>query len=292
MRIEHINCGSMCPVGGVLTFGGTQLVCHCLVIETERHGLVLVDTGLGMRDVLQPETRLSPFFINMNRMALREDETAVRHVGRLGYKASDVQHIILTHLDFDHAGGVNDFPNATLHVLRVEADAARDERKTFIGMRRYRPQQWNHALQWRLYESVGEPWFGFRSVRQLDGLPPEIMLVPLVGHTRGHCGVAIRQKNHWLLHAGDAYFSADEIAPLEHHCPLGMRVYQRMMEVDHDARMYNQWRLRKLRREHSTEVHIFCSHDKRELEALRAKRQQPTIAKPQHGLVEDMPAQA
>jgi dihydrofolate reductase len=35
----------------------------------------------------------------------------------------------------------------------------------------------------------GEPWFGFERVRPLDGLPPEIALIPLIGHTFGHAGV-------------------------------------------------------------------------------------------------------
>jgi hypothetical protein len=29
-------------------------------------------------------------------------------------------------------------------------------------------------------------------------------LVPLFGHTRGHCGVAIRNGSGWLFHVGDA----------------------------------------------------------------------------------------
>ena len=35
---------------------------HCLLIETEA-GLVLVDTGLGTRDVADPRSRLSTFFL-------------------------------------------------------------------------------------------------------------------------------------------------------------------------------------------------------------------------------------
>jgi len=38
--------------------------------------------------------------------------------------ASDVRHIVLTHLGFDHAGGLDDFPAATVHLLRQESDHA------------------------------------------------------------------------------------------------------------------------------------------------------------------------
>ena len=58
MRIHHLNCGCMCPVGGRLWDGVSrgptaQLVCHCLLVETDS-GLVLVDTGFGLRDVEEP----------------------------------------------------------------------------------------------------------------------------------------------------------------------------------------------------------------------------------------------
>ena len=32
--------------------------------------------------------------------------------------------MVLTHLDFDHAGGLDDFPAATVHLLAEERDAA------------------------------------------------------------------------------------------------------------------------------------------------------------------------
>jgi len=92
---------------------------------------------------------------------------------------------VLTHLDFDHAGGLEDFPNAVVHVTAREKEVA-DARVggAFVGTRRYRPQQWDAALEWRLYPfDGGERWFGFDSVRDLKGLPPEILLVPLAGHT-------------------------------------------------------------------------------------------------------------
>lgn len=50
----------------------------------------------------------------------------------------------------------------------------------------------------------GDEWFGFGSVTVLDD---DVLLIPLQGHTRGHCGVAVRRADGgWLLHAGDSYF--------------------------------------------------------------------------------------
>ena len=271
MRIHHLNCGCMCPIGGALFDGFSRgptarLVCHCLLVETNQ-GLVLIDTGFGLRDVQSPYTRLSPFFIHFNNIQFDRKYTAIHQVEQLGFSASDVRHIVLTHLDFDHAGGLEDFPEATVHIMQVEMDAAQD-RDGFIASRRYRPGQWDEVKHWQYYSAGGEPWFGFEAVRNLNGLPPEILLIPLVGHTRGHAGIAIETSEGWLLNAGDAYFYRHEMNSPKRHCTPGLRAYQWMMEVDRKARLLNQDRLRELSLDHSRDVRLFCSHDAVEFKAF------------------------
>ncbi|WP_228058164.1 MBL fold metallo-hydrolase [Nostoc sp. LEGE 12447] len=254
----------MCPIGGALFDGFSRgltacLVCHCLLIETKQ-GLVLIDTGFGQRDIKAPLSRLSPFFMNLNRIKFEQKYTAVAAIEQLGLNPRDVRHIVLTHLDFDHAGGLEDFPEATVHVMLSEIEAAR-ERQGFISSQRYRPGQWDEVKNWKYYSAGGEPWFGFEAVRNLEGLPPEILLIPLVGHTRGHAGVAIETSEGWLLHAGDAYFYRHEIGSPKRVCTPGLRAYQWFMEVDRKARLSNQDKLRALSLDHSSEVRLFCSHD-------------------------------
>lgn len=284
MRIHHLNCATMCPYGGHLMgrpepgLGPARLTCHCLMIETDQ-GLVLVDTGLGTADITDPRPRLSGFFLAMMRPRLDPAETALRQVTRAGFSASDVRHIVVTHLDFDHVGGLGDFPQATVHVLGEEVTAAR-RRDTWIARGRYRPQQWSPEPSWQTYTADGEPWFGFRSVRDLVGLPPEIVMIPLPGHTFGHAGVAVAAGDGWILHAGDAYFYRGEMDPDEPSCPAGLRAYQAMMEVDRGARLANQARLRELVRLHDHEVKVLCSHDAVEFEAWVAhsrREQEPRI---------------
>ncbi|MDB5668288.1 MAG: fold metallo-hydrolase [Alphaproteobacteria bacterium] len=268
MKIHHLNCGTCCPPGGRLFDGTTDaprghIVCHCLLIESDQ-GLVLVDTGFGTRDVADPHRRLSEFFLHMNQIQLRPEETALAQVKRLGFKPEDVRHIVITHLDFDHAGGLEDFPNATVHLTAREKEVAdAQEGGAFVGTRRYRPGQWDEVSSWKMYPmGGGERWFGFDSVRDLAGLPPEILLVPLAGHTWGHSGVAIQEDGGgWLLHAGDAYFYRGEVGSERYSCPPGMRGYQRMMEVDRHARLSNQAKLRRLSLDHDDKVRIFCAHD-------------------------------
>lgn len=278
LKIHHLNCGTCCPWGGRV-FDGTSnglvhghVVCHCLLIESEA-GLVLVDTGFGRQDVRR-RRRIAPFFRLLNQPQFRAEETAVAQIRALGHDPADVRHILVTHLDFDHAGGLEDFPNATVHLLAREKEVA-DQKLggTFVGSRRYRPGQWDEVDKWALYPAGrGEPWFGFDCVRQLEGLPPEILLVPLAGHTWGHAGVAIDRGEKWLLHAGDAYFFKNEVRHPGRHCPPGMRFYQWMMEVDRAARLANQGRLRALSIDARAGVEMFCAHDVSEFRALAAPR--------------------
>ncbi|WBH18138.1 MBL fold metallo-hydrolase [Sphingomonas radiodurans] len=280
MRIHHLNCGTDCPLGGALFDGRSAaplatLVGHCLLIETDAHGLVLVDTGFGLRDVANPHARHDPRVPRpwrlMLNIQLRESETAIRQIEALGHRPADVRHIIVTHLDFDHAGGLEDFPGAMVHVMQREYDDATGPQAGFVARNRWRGPQLDNVQHWRRYGARGEPWFGFDTVRDLEGLPPEILFVPLPGHTWGHAGVAVRRDDgHWLLHAGDAYFYRGEMRRARRHCTPGLRAYQRLMQVDATSRLRNQERLRALSIEQRGDVTITCSHDPVEFEHCHA----------------------
>ena len=266
MRIHHLNCGTLCPVGKLLMNGhgsplarGT-LVCHCQLVETG-DGLVLIDTGLGTVDIREPMSTLpGPVWQAINQAQLRPEETAIARVRALGYQPADVRHIVLTHLDFDHAGGLGDFPHADVHVYALEHGAAM-ARMTPRERMRYAPRQFEHGVRWRLHDEDGERWFGFDRVRALPGVDPEILLVPLLGHSRGHCGVAVRTADGWLLNCGDAAFHHREIYGQRRRCPPGLRAYQNVFQFDRGARLFNQQRLRDLANDASSNVEIVCSHD-------------------------------
>lgn len=259
-----------------------RLACHCLLIE-DRSQLVLVDTGFGLGDVAHPRTRLAWLFRLLLSPELRAEMTAVRQIQRLGFDPADVRHIVLTHLDFDHAGGIDDFPAATVHLMAKESAAALD-RKTALDRMRYRPQQWSATVpRWRSYESgEGEPWFGFDCVRDLDGISSDVLLVPLLGHTLGHAGVAVRTSARagagagahgpeWLLLAGDAYFFHGEMDLARPRCTPGLRFYQWMMEKQRDARLWNQHRLRDLIRHEGDQIAVLSSHDPVEFERFSGR---------------------
>jgi glyoxylase-like metal-dependent hydrolase (beta-lactamase superfamily II) len=275
MRIHHLNCVTSCPLGGRLMDSRTPgvlqrgaLCCHCLLVESGNE-LMLVDTGFGLKDVHDPRSRLSGFFLKLMSPDFREEHTAIRQIERLGFSPRDVRHIVLTHLDFDHAGGLDDFPWARVHLLRAERDDAVAQR-SWLDRQRYRPRQWNFRDRWEVHDArKGNEWLGFQNVSAVDGIVDDILLVPLSGHTLGHAGVAMRDAAGWLLHAGDAYFFHREMDP-DPWCTPGLRAYQWMMEKDREARLANQLRLRTLRASRQ-DVRLVCGHDPIEFERVAGR---------------------
>ncbi|HXS46273.1 MAG TPA: MBL fold metallo-hydrolase [Solirubrobacterales bacterium] len=273
MRVHHLNCGSFCPHGARLINGeGGMLerghvVCHCLAIEVGDR-LVLVDTGFGMEDARNPRQLGTAFAALMNPRP-KAETTALKQLEALGFAATDVRHIVTTHLDLDHAGGLPDFPGAEVHVLSAELEAALhpalSDKLRYIG-----GAHWKHDPRWVTHGTGGEDWLGFESVRILPGLDIELLLVPLIGHTRGHTAVALKSGDGWLLHCGDAYFNHHEMeAPPS--CPPMLRFFQNLTAADNKARKSNQERLRELAARHGDQVTLFCAHDPHELEREQAK---------------------
>lgn len=277
MKIHHLNCGSVCPSCQRLMQGRggwlepAQMCCHCLLIEDE-NGLVLVDTGFGVQDVTHAQS-LGAGFLAVMRPKLDLAETALRQVQALGYSPSDVQHIVVTHLDLDHAGGLPDFPKARVHVLQQEHDAALNP-KTIPERSRYRAHQFAHRPRWHTYQPTDQTWYGFSGVREVAGIDRTILLVPLLGHTQGHCGIAVQDGDGWLLHVGDLYFDRRS---LQGQAPTLMQLSERLMAHDNAQRLANVARVEQLRRDQGRFIDIFCAHDPLELAQMQAKHQSVTV---------------
>ncbi len=265
----------MCPWGQRLVNGEgsilahARIVCHVLLIEGA-DGLVLVDTGFGTADVNNPKQLTRPFTAAM-RPQLQLADTAVAQVRQLGFDPADVKHIVLTHLDVDHAGGLPDFPHAQVHVFTREHDAMLSP--PLLERVRYRmgAVHWAHGPQWVTHDLAGDEWFGFESVRVLPDSGSEILLIPLPGHSLGHTGIALRQPDGWLLHCGDAYFHRDEVRTPP-SCPPALAAFENLVQANGNLRRQNRERLRELAAQQPGAVTLICSHDAVSLAEAQARR--------------------
>ena len=251
----------MCPLAGFLLggkgLGRGHMVAHCLLLETERDGLILVDTGFGTRDI-ENKTGLSRAFKTMVGPTLDHSETALSQITALGLDPRDVRHLVVTHLDLDHAGGIPDFPDAKVH-LHSREHAAALSRSTYREKERYLKAHWAHGPKWEVYTEDGDTWRGLPAVTKLRGVDADVGLLPMHGHTRGHSAVIVKNKDRWLVHAGDAYFHHHAVSGAG-PVPIGFQTFERVTEMDGTARRASAAALRQLHASYK-DVELFCAHD-------------------------------
>lgn len=201
MTVQLLNCFtcSARAIASASVPSGWHTGALCLLVETDR-GLLLVDTGPGQEDYVHPPAMMRAQRL-VTRLKMDPEETAVHQVATLGYDREDVRDIALTHMHFDHCGGLPDFPNATIHVHRREYKAFKGLPHHWLDLA-YVRRHLVHQPELLLYEDASGSWFGFEAIR----LPfePEMWMIPLFGHTRGHCGFALQTKTGWLFHVGGA----------------------------------------------------------------------------------------
>ena len=147
MRIVGLEIGRIMTQRSVLDGGdGAVLFPVPSWLIEHRDGLVLFDTGMhaSLQDSVErigadTASRFTPDFEAGEEVAARLDERAIR--------ASDITHVVFSHLHFDHAGGTNELPDARIVVQRAEWQAGHDQRLIDHGV--YNPADYDlgHDVQ-------------------------------------------------------------------------------------------------------------------------------------------------
>ena len=230
--------------------------CHCLMLS-EGDQVVLVDTGIGLQDIADPLERIGRDAIAAPGFQFLSSATAARQLAELGHPPHAVTDIVLTHCDPDHVGGLSDFPHANVHL------SAEELANVESGNPRYRPQQFAPPPRWRVYRDDDADFFNLPSRTVATALNTDVRLVPLPGHTAGHCGVAARDGESWVLHVGDAYYLRAELSELNH--PVDELA---ALRADNDAlRRESLAQLRELHKRAAGSLSMFGYHGVGELPA-------------------------
>jgi len=220
LRIVTLDLGEVNPPEEHPDFG-TPTVIQAFAIDT-RAGAILVDTGLGESE---------PMIEVMYRPARR---SLARALSESGLNDNRIVAIVVSHLHFDHAGALCDFPGIPIHVQREELEAAHQPRYTI------RSRIEDPAL--RYIEHDGD-------TEILDN----IRLVTTPGHTPGHQSVAVETEGGLAILACQAAYVLEEwVDPLFQHAAGAASAFDR----DRYAKS-----LEKLRAMNPVEVRF--THDRR-----------------------------
>ncbi|OZI71574.1 N-acyl homoserine lactonase family protein [Bordetella genomosp. 12] len=147
-------------------------------------GNVLVDTGFSACSARARHRRFS-----------LEPADAL---ARLGLAQDDIDDVILTHLHYDHAGNVDAYPKARVHLQDAEMQYATGRYMCFAAMR--------HFFSVDDVQSVVRQVYAGR-VRFHDGdaqLAPGLELYRIGGHTPGLQVVRVHTRRGWVVLASDA----------------------------------------------------------------------------------------
>lgn len=203
VKMTRLDCGYMTlqdkavmSDAGLYKGESLDIVMSCYLI---RHGddWLLWDAGL-------PKKYLAgPIVEGTFRTGL--DRTIVDQLKDLGLRPEDITYVAVSHAHFDHAGQVNDFPNATLIIQRAELEAMADTAKAS-----------QHYIDGALF-STHVAGGSLKRVKVVDGDVDlfgdgTLKTIWTPGHTPGSMALLVN-----LRHAGPYVLSGDQWHFSENH---------------------------------------------------------------------------
>jgi N-acyl homoserine lactone hydrolase len=181
------------------------------LVEHPSAGPILIDTGFhGVLATGSKQERNRNLGLTgrvMGRSTRMEPEQSVAsQLKTRGIDPTDVRLIVMTHLHFDHASGLSEFPAATVLVAKPEWRAARGRGSALRG---YCEAQLDPRQIYRTVDFDGPPAARLGSfARTLDLFGDgSIVLAFTPGHSDGHMSVILRLSSREALIAGDAIYT-------------------------------------------------------------------------------------
>ncbi len=251
---EH-RYGSRLPQLLWVFFGRSwvPLPLQCFLIE-HRDGLVLFDTGIDpaiMSDKGYIKQAIGRFLLpRIFRFKVAATDRIDHVLAKEGVTASDIRMAVISHLHFDHVGGIAQIPRASLLVSAREWSILSEPHPEYEWILREHIEI--PSAKWRQisFGPTDDPLFeGFDGVDDVAG-DGSMILLPTPGHTRGSMSMLIRQEG-WdpILLVGDLTY---ETSLLEQDIVPGTG--------DRDALLASFAKVRRLK-ERLPGLAIVASHD-------------------------------
>lgn len=195
VTLHPLDCGALTAASSIFERGaGDEPVTLPVPAWLVRHpaGPVLFDTGLHP-DLRHSRDRIG-ILGSLFEIHLHDGATVQARLEALDVDAAEVEVVVLSHLHFDHAGGLTLVPNARLVVQSDEWVAGSDPDIAAASTYLADDYQLGHDVELVRGE---HDLFG-------DGL---VTCVPTPGHTAGHQSLRVRVADREVVLAADcAYF--------------------------------------------------------------------------------------
>lgn len=186
--------------------------CPAFLVRHPSAGAIVVDTGLHPSVTAKPRENLGRMVARFAKPRLEPGRDAPAELRARGIDPKQqVRVVVMTHLHFDHASGISEFPNSTFVVSEPEWTAATTGRRPFL--RGYRPSQFDYLFDYRLVSYEGSRIASYSTFgRTFDLLGDgSIRLAFTPGHSAGHQCVIARLKNRDFVIAGDAVYTLRQL---------------------------------------------------------------------------------
>lgn len=189
--VTPMHCGTLViDKGEIMTVGvdaGTDVAIPSISFLIEGESDVepmIVDTSFGDIDLM---AHWHPDF----QWRRPHGHTVTERLDARGYAPTDIETVVLSHLDTDHCCNLDQFTHADMYVQRAEAvDRFEDFDPEDVGL----PEDW-------------EPPWADVDLTSLDGeseLAPGLVLFPTPGHTIGHQSLEVETADGTTVVAVDA----------------------------------------------------------------------------------------
>ncbi|MFN8113843.1 MAG: N-acyl homoserine lactonase family protein [Solirubrobacterales bacterium] len=203
-------------------------------------GPVLVDTGFHGSVAAKPAANLGSLTARFAKPRIEPGRDIPSQLRERGIDEDDLRMVVMTHLHFDHASGIAEYPNATFVVSNAEWEAATTDPRPFL--RGYRPAHYDYLFDYRTIDFDGPGVASYASFGRTFDLfgDGSVRLAYTPGHSAGHCSVVCRLSDRDLVIAGDAIYLSSQLEGGEGPPrPVDMHLWKRSLrELQQFARTY------------------------------------------------------
>lgn len=206
IEIHAFRTGAVRSLEGATFAGGSwtavvEMGAWAFVVEHPTAGLIVFDTGLSDRARTEPEHYVGWLGTQLDMIEMDEGQTLRAQMRAAGLDPADVAFVVISHLHYDHTGGISDFPNAVVVVSQaekawVEAGVTRTD---FVDV-----EALGGIRGWKTIDFASEkPLATLGAAHDLTG-DSSVFVVDLAGHTPGSQGLLVRAPDAAVLMTGDA----------------------------------------------------------------------------------------